>query len=201
MRNGLSEVPDIRPTERFCHLETKVMHPSVEFFNAGTDGVKSMDGRAEKGEENSLPQRETLALLGGKCGVSRESHDGAGSFQVAGEKVSTWVDDGLSGCSCVRSRGERTAGWEIRHCHGRGSGTRSLSNGKKVVWEEIVHLATWCCKILGQEKSGLRAPSSWLFFFFFFFLYHVFIVFRYKKLHAALGMEKTKPTVSRQKSW
>ena len=31
------------------------------------------------------------------------------------------------------------------------------------------------------------------FFFFFFFLYHAFIVFRYKKLRAALAMEKTKP--------
>ena len=29
--------------------------------------------------------------------------------------------------------------------------------------------------------------------FFFFFLYHAFIVFRYKKLRAALAMEKTKP--------
>jgi len=29
--------------------------------------------------------------------------------------------------------------------------------------------------------------------FFFFFFYHAFIVFRYKKLRAALAMEKTKP--------
>jgi len=31
------------------------------------------------------------------------------------------------------------------------------------------------------------------FFFFFFFCNHAFIVFRYKKPHAALAMEKTKP--------
>jgi len=31
------------------------------------------------------------------------------------------------------------------------------------------------------------------FSFFFFFLYHAFIVSRYKKLRAALAMEKTKP--------
>ena len=31
-------------------------------------------------------------------------------------------------------------------------------------------------------------------FFFLFFLYHAFIVSRYKKLRAALAMEKTKPT-------
>ena len=30
-------------------------------------------------------------------------------------------------------------------------------------------------------------------FFFFFFLYHAFIVLRYKKLRAALAMERTKP--------
>ena len=30
-------------------------------------------------------------------------------------------------------------------------------------------------------------------FFFSFFLYYEFIVFRYKKLHAASAMEKTKP--------
>ena len=31
------------------------------------------------------------------------------------------------------------------------------------------------------------------FFFFFIYIYHAFIVFRYKKLRAALAMEKTKP--------
>ena len=35
--------------------------------------------------------------------------------------------------------------------------------------------------------------SQAFFFFFFFFLYHAFILFRYKKLRAALAMEKTKP--------
>jgi len=32
-----------------------------------------------------------------------------------------------------------------------------------------------------------------VFFFFFFFCNHAFIVFRYKKPHAALAMERTKP--------
>jgi len=36
-------------------------------------------------------------------------------------------------------------------------------------------------------------PKSPAFFFFFSFFYHEFIVFRYKKLCAALAMEKTKP--------
>jgi len=31
------------------------------------------------------------------------------------------------------------------------------------------------------------------FYFFIFFFYHAFIVSRYKKLHAALAMERTKP--------
>jgi len=46
-------------------------------------------------------------------------------------------------------------------------------------------------------------PISWSFFLFFFFLFffcnHVFIVFRYKKPHAALAMEKTKPINQKHK--
>ena len=47
----------------------------------------------------------------------------------------------------------------------------------------------------------VRANSQavFSFFFFFFFLYHAFIVFRYKKLRAALAMEKTKPINQKQK--
>ena len=46
-----------------------------------------------------------------------------------------------------------------------------------------------------EEQGAEEGPSSWPFFFifFYFFLYHAFIVFRYKKLRAALAMEKTKP--------
>jgi len=37
-------------------------------------------------------------------------------------------------------------------------------------------------------------PIPWSFFsFFFFFCNHAFILFRYKKPHAALAMERTKP--------
>ena len=44
--------------------------------------------------------------------------------------------------------------------------------------------------IAGFVEEMVRAQIPCLFFFFF---YHAFIVFRYKKLHAALAMEKTKP--------
>ena len=46
-----------------------------------------------------------------------------------------------------------------------------------------------------KELRWLREePKSSAFFFFFFsFFYHAFIVFRYKKLRAALAMERTKP--------
>jgi len=43
-------------------------------------------------------------------------------------------------------------------------------------------------------------PISWSFFLFFFFFFcdHAFIVFRYKKPHAALAMERTKPINQKQ---
>jgi len=47
-----------------------------------------------------------------------------------------------------------------------------------------------------KELRWLREEpksSVFLFFFFFLFFYHAFIVSRYKKLRAALAMERTKP--------
>jgi len=46
-----------------------------------------------------------------------------------------------------------------------------------------------------KELRWLREePKSHVFFVFFsFFIYHAFIVLRYKKLRAALAMERTKP--------
>ena len=45
---------------------------------------------------------------------------------------------------------------------------------------------------------GANYTALFVFLFFFFFLYHAFIVFRYKKLHAVLAMEKTKPINQKQ---
>jgi len=49
--------------------------------------------------------------------------------------------------------------------------------------------------IAGGRGEMVCGPTSWSFFFFFFFSFcnHAFIVFRYKKLHAALAIEKAKP--------
>jgi len=48
--------------------------------------------------------------------------------------------------------------------------------------------------IAGGEGEMVRAyPLVVLFFLFFFFCNHAFIVFRYKKPHAARAMERTKP--------
>jgi len=45
-----------------------------------------------------------------------------------------------------------------------------------------------------KELRWLREePKSNAFVFYFFIFYHAFIVFRYKKLCAALAMERTKP--------
>ena len=42
-------------------------------------------------------------------------------------------------------------------------------------------------------EGMVRAQIPCLLFLLFLFLYHVFIVYRYKKLRAALAMERTKP--------
>jgi len=47
--------------------------------------------------------------------------------------------------------------------------------------------------IAGGGGEMVRGLSLGRFLFFFFFCNHVFIVLRYKKLHAALAMAKTKP--------
>ena len=57
--------------------------------------------------------------------------------------------------------------------------------------------------IAGGVEELVRYPNPRSFFFIFllfftFFFYHVFIVFRYKKLCAALAMERTKPINQKQ---
>jgi len=46
----------------------------------------------------------------------------------------------------------------------------------------------------------VRDPKPLSSFFFFFFFYHAFIVSRYKKLRAALAMERTKPINQNKKT-
>ena len=57
----------------------------------------------------------------------------------------------------------------------------------------------------GGGEGGLPKSPTLLFFFTFFqtfffsnFFYHAFIVFRYKKLRAALAIERTKPIIKKQ---
>jgi len=54
--------------------------------------------------------------------------------------------------------------------------------------------------IPGCVEEMVRDPNLMPFFFFFFFFYHAFIVFRYKKLRAALAMERTKPINQNKKT-
>ena len=44
------------------------MHSSVEFIHPETNGVQSVDGEAQEGEEDRFSWRERLTLLGGKRG-------------------------------------------------------------------------------------------------------------------------------------
>ena len=71
-------------------------------------------------------------------------------------------------CSSMRVRG---GGWVTMNSHG----------------VEI--------SIAGGVRKMVRVPTPTHFLF---FLYHAFIVFRYKKLRAALAMEKTKPINQKQ---
>ena len=117
----------------------------------------------------------------------------ASSFKVTGEEASTRIDVGFRGGSCVGRRGGTKGRRETRRCHGRGSGTRSLSEGKKVEWEGIVHLATWCfVKCRGRKIEGAERAIFLARFFFFFFLYHVFVV-KVQELacSASYGVNKT----------
>ena len=50
----------------------------------------------------------------------------------------------------------------------------------------------------GGEMVRVLSLGGFFFFFFFFFCNHAFIVFRYKKPHAALAMERTKPINQKQ---
>ena len=145
-RNGVTKIPDLRANEGICNLGAKVMHPSVEFVYPQTDGVHSVDSGAQEGWEDRFSWRKRLALLGGKRGelLGRKGHDAASSFKVTGEEASTLIDVGFRGSSCVRPRGGTKGTREIRRCHSRGSGTRSLCEGKQEVWEGLMHLATWC---------------------------------------------------------
>ena len=125
------------------------MHPSVEFIHPETNGVQSVDSGAQEGEDDIFSRRVGLAFLGGKGGelLGREGHAATSSFEVAGEEAGTPGDVGFREDSCVGPRVGTKGRGETRRCHGRGSGTRSLSKAKKVVREGIVHLATCCCKM------------------------------------------------------
>ena len=118
----------------------------MEFIHPDTNGVQGVDSGAQEGEVDRFSWRDGLALLGGKRGelVGQEGHDATSSFKVAGEEASTRVDVSFRGGSCVGPRGGTNGRRKTRRCHNRDSGTRSLSEGKEVVSEGIVHLATWC---------------------------------------------------------
>ena len=54
--------------------------------------------------------------------------------------------------------------------------------------------------IAGGGGEMVRGPIFWSFLFFiFYFCNHAFIVLRYKKPHAALAMERTKPINQKHK--
>ena len=156
------------------------MHPIVEFIHPETNGVQSVDSRAQEGEKDRFSWGERLAILGGKRRelLGREEHDATSSFKVTGEEASTRVYVGFRGASSVGPRGCTKGRRETRGCHGRSSGTRSLSEGKKVMWEGIVHLATLVfLKLRGRKIEGAeRANYTTPFFIFIFFIFTFFLL-------------------------
>ena len=106
--------------------------------------------------------------MGGEGGelLGREGHDGTSSFEVTGEEVSTQVDVGFGGGSSVGPRGDIEGGRETRRCHGWGSGTRGLSEGKETgvggdrVPSDLVFVECRGRKIGGAERATPRRPRA-----------------------------------------
>ena len=59
------------------------MHPSVELIHLEANGVQSVDGGTQEGEEDRFSWRERLALLGGKRG----EESGAGGDRAPSDLV------------------------------------------------------------------------------------------------------------------
>ena len=95
--------------------------------------------------------------------MGREGHDATSSLEVTGEEASTWVDVGFGVGSSVGPRWDTEGGRETRRCHGRGSGTRSLSEGKETgvggdrAPSDLVLVACRGRKIEGAERAVLFA--------------------------------------------
>jgi len=73
-------------------------------------------------------------------------------------------------------------------------GKRAIRRGERG-WKLMMNTHDVEFSIAGCVEEIVRDPNLMPFFsfFHFFFLHHAFIVIWYKKLHAALAMEKTKP--------
>jgi len=101
--------------------------------------------------------------------------------------------------------GQLGAGGTRKFLRGGDSVTQSVSDylgrlgvGMRVGGARLIVIGIWSEPVEGRETSHDLNRGRILFlgrfsFSFFFFCNHAFIVFRYKKPHAALAMERTKP--------
>ena len=91
---------------------------------------------------------EGVALLLGEGGnLSRVELDAVASAINQGTEEPGIVGDTSSGRGGRWQSGtlpEQGGGSGASLGHGKGLGTRGLSGVEKLVWEAIVHLATWC---------------------------------------------------------
>ena len=107
-----------------------------------------MDGGEEEREYDCLAKGEGVALLRGEGGnLCQVELDAIASAIDQGRKESGIVRDTSGGGGSGRQSRklpEQGGGREASLGHGQGLGTRGLSEVERLVWEGIVHLATWC---------------------------------------------------------
>ena len=107
-----------------------------------------MDGRQVEQDYNRLARKERVAVLRREGGNLRgvDLNAIADAVNQCREKPSVIRDpsSGRGGRWKSREWPEQGGRRGASLGHGRGSETRRLSAVKNLVWEGIVHLATWC---------------------------------------------------------
>ena len=107
-----------------------------------------MDGGEEERKYDCFARGKGVTFLrdegGNLCRVELDAI--AGAINQGGKKTGIVRDTsgGRGGRRQCRKLPEQGGGRGASLGHGQGLGTRGLSEVERLVWEGIVHLATWC---------------------------------------------------------